>query len=203
MKGFMLAAAMALLSAHQDGVAQAKEHYVVKETKESHQHKRPKVEASTEKCAYDTLSFKVCGTYGAAFKAGWEWEQESYNLVAENSYYLLKLNLFAEQGLDLEGLFSADRLYENKTQVILDDFKTQLTIQLKRWYSLGRTCIAIYPSVEDLVFEVIIRQKFIEFSKNIIEHLWTLDNWDSIYALYLDEIDLSEATPIYVFKREF
>ena len=44
LKGFMLAAAMALLNAHWDGVAEAKEHYVVKETKESHQHKRPKVE---------------------------------------------------------------------------------------------------------------------------------------------------------------
>ncbi len=145
----------------------------------------------------------MCGTYGASVKTGWEWEQESYNLVAEQSYYQLKLNLFSEQGLDLEGLFSADRLYENRTEIILDDFKAQLTLQLKRWYNSGSTCIAIYNSIEDLVFEIIIRQKFIEASKNIVEHLWTLDNWDSPWALYLDDIELSEAVPIYVLKREY
>ena len=64
-------------------------------------------------------------------------------------------------------------------------------------------CLAVYTTIEDLVFEIILRQKFNESSKHLIEHLWTLDNWDSIYAVWLNEIELSESVPIYIFKREY
>ena len=202
MKGFMAAAALALLHNSIPAV-EAKEHYVVKETAESHQHKRPHVESSQEKCAYDTLSFKVCGTYGASVKAGWEWEQEYNDLIEDDSYYFLKLNLFSEQGLDVEGLFSADRLYEIKPEIILDDFKAQGTFQLKRWYSSGKTCIAVYSSIEDLVFEFIIRQKFVEVSKNVVEHFWTFDNWDGPWAKWFDEIALSNTIPVYILNRQY
>ena len=49
MKTFTMATVLATLSC----VNEAKEHYVVKEDVMTLDHKRPHVEATTEKCAYD------------------------------------------------------------------------------------------------------------------------------------------------------
>ena len=68
MKTYAIATALAAFS----GV-EAKVHYVVKEDVMSMDHKRPNVETTTEKCAYDKTSFRLCGTYGASVKVGWEW----------------------------------------------------------------------------------------------------------------------------------
>jgi len=46
------------------------------------------------------------------------------------------------------------------------------------------------------------RQRFLEASKHIIEHLWTFDNWISPYAMWLDDFGLSDYTPIKVFRKE-
>lgn len=46
------------------------------------------------------------------------------------------------------------------------------------------------------------RLRFLEASKNIIEHLWTLQNWDSPYAVWLDEFGLSDYTPVQLKKIE-
>jgi len=122
MKTYAMATALAALSC-----VEAKEHYVVKEDVMSMEHKRPHVEASTQKCAYDTTSFQVCGTYGASAKIGWEWEQEFYSLTDETKYYQLNLDIYSKQGIDLEGLLFADRLYSNQTSITLDEFKGLLT----------------------------------------------------------------------------
>jgi len=42
----------------------------------------------------------------------------------------------------------------------------------------------------------------LEVSKNIVEHLWTLENWDSPYAVWIDEFGLSDYTPVQVYKKE-
>jgi len=67
--GFTFALALATLS----GI-EAKEHYTVKEDVLQQEHKRPHVEESTLKCAYDTASFKLCAQYGATAKVGWLWQ---------------------------------------------------------------------------------------------------------------------------------
>jgi len=46
------------------------------------------------------------------------------------------------------------------------------------------------------------KMRFLEATKNILEHLWTLDNWISPYALWIDDFGLSDFTPIRIFKRE-
>ena len=46
------------------------------------------------------------------------------------------------------------------------------------------------------------RQRFLEASKHIIEHLWTLQNWISPYAVWLDDFGLSDYTPIKVYRKE-
>ena len=197
MKTFTMATVLATLSS-----VEAKEHYVVKEDVMTLEHKRPRVETTTEKCAYDKTSFKLCGTYGASAKIGWEWEQEYYSLTEATKYYQLNLDLYSKQGLDLEGDLFADRLFSNQTSIILDEFKGLLTIQWKHWYANTRSCIAVFYAVDDLVFEIQMRLRFLEASKNIIEHLWTLDNWDSPYAVWLDDFGLSDYTPIEIYKRE-
>ena len=78
--GFALAAAMfALLGS--DQVVDAKNTYLVKEEITTKEHVRPRVENTTERCAYDTISFRLCGKYGATASLGWEWEQEFYSLA--------------------------------------------------------------------------------------------------------------------------
>lgn len=95
-----------------------------------------------------------------------------------------------------------DRLYSNKTNIDLEDFKSLLTVQWQHYYANKRSCIGVFYAIDDLVFKITMKMKFLEASKNIIEHFWTLDNWTSPYALYLDYFDLSDDTPITMFKRE-
>ena len=95
-----------------------------------------------------------------------------------------------------------DRLYSNKTNIDLEDFKSLLTVQWQHYYANKRSCIGVFYAIDDLVFKITMQMKFLEASKNIIEHFWTLDNWTSPYALYLDYFDLSDYTPITMFKRE-
>ena len=60
----------------------------------------------------------------------------------------------------------------------------------------------MFYAIDDLVFEIQMRMRFLEASKNIIEHLWTLDNWDSPWALYIDDFGLSDYIPIKMYKLE-
>lgn len=49
-----------------------------------------------EKCAYDTVSLRLCANYGATAKVGWEWQQEYYSLVnaLETKSYTIKLDFY-------------------------------------------------------------------------------------------------------------
>lgn len=182
---------------------EAKEHYVIKEDVAQKEHKRPKVEqGETEVCYKDEESFKLCGTYGASAKVGWEWQQEFYKITEAEKYYSLNLDLYSKQGLNLDGVFFADRLYSNETNITLDSFKALVSLRWKHFYSTGRSCIAGLYAIDDLVFEIKMRMKFLEASKIIIQHPWTLDQWDSPYAVWLDAFDLSDSTPILLKKIE-
>lgn len=181
---------------------QAKEHYVVKEEITTKDHVRPNVEATTQRCAYDTASFRLCGQYGAQAQVGWEWVQEFYALSEEEKSYKLKLELFTKQGLDLTGLLFAERLYQNELFVTLTDFKMLLTFQLTRWYKSNRLCFAMFYALDELIFDIIMRMRFPEANKRVIETPWTMDNWTSPYALWLDEWGLSDYAPIEIYKKE-
>lgn len=114
----------------------------------------------------------------------------------------MRLDLFSSQGLDLQGLLFTERLYSNITDVTLPPFKILFTIQMTRFYANELLCIGIFYAIDDLVLEVTMKQKFLEAYKNIIENPWTLDNWDSPYALYFDELELSDYEPISIYKKE-
>jgi len=70
MKAGVLAAAVAMAAL----TTQAKEQYIVKEDITTKEHLRPNVEATTDRCAYNTASFRLCGKYGAQAQIGWEWK---------------------------------------------------------------------------------------------------------------------------------
>jgi len=95
MKTYTMATALAAMYASSNFV-DAKEHYVVKEDVMTLEHSRPHVETTTEKCAYDTTSFRLCGKYGASAKIGWEFEQEFYDLTDATKYYQLNLDLYSK-----------------------------------------------------------------------------------------------------------
>ena len=73
---------------------------------------------------------------------------------------------------------------------------------MKHWYSHGITCMAVYYSIDDLVFLISLKMRFIEISKTLRETIWTIDNYTSPWALYIDEFGLSDNTPIKIFKKE-
>lgn len=110
--------------------------------------------------------------------------------------------MYTKQGLDLTGLLFADRLYQNELFVTLQDFKMLFTFQLTRWYFSNRLCFAMYYALDELVFDVIMRMRFPEANKRVIETPWTMDNWTSQYALWLDDFGLSDYAPIEIYKKE-
>ena len=59
----------------------AKDHYIVKpEVHRMDTHSRPDVQAyNCKTCLADKDNTKVCLTYGANLKTGWEWDQEWYD----------------------------------------------------------------------------------------------------------------------------
>ena len=73
---------------------------------------------------------------------------------------------------------------------------------MTRWYYNKRLCAAIFYAIDDLIFEITMRMRFLEASKNIIETPWTLENWDSPWALWIDTFGLSDYAPITLRKRE-
>lgn len=66
----------------------------------------------------------------------------------------------------------------------------------------NRLCFAVYYALDELLFDVIMRMRFPEASKNVIHSPWTLDNWTSQYALWLDDFGLSDYAPITLYKKE-
>ena len=110
--------------------------------------------------------------------------------------------MFTRQGIDLEGLFFADRLFSNETTIELEPFKYLASFQFTKWYANDRSCVTVLYALDDLVFEISMRLRFLEISKNIVETPWTLDNWDSPYAVWIDDFGLSDYSVIRLFKRE-
>ena len=99
MKNLFLATAIALCALN----VSAKEHYLVKpEAHRMNNHRRPDVQQySCKTCLADKEYTKVCLTYGANLKVGWEWDQDWYDdPVTTNiadGYYSIELQFYTEQ----------------------------------------------------------------------------------------------------------
>ena len=68
----------------------------------------------------------------------------------------------------------------------MDPFQILYTFQMTRWNYNKRLCAAIFYAIDDFILEVKMRMRFLEASKNILETPWTLENWDSPWALWID-----------------
>ena len=171
--GFALALGLMALSC-----VEAKNRYVVKEDATTKEHKRPKVEQSyTQNCYADYASFRLCAEYGTQVEIGWEWKQEFYQVTEADKYYSINLELYSSQQLNVEGEFYTDRLYSNVTDITLDRFQGIIGLQYKYYYNSGDgwLCYAGYYAIDDLVFEITTKQRFLEAHKNLITNLWSLD----------------------------
>jgi len=98
--------------------------------------------------------------------------------------------------MDIEGIFFAERLWSNQTFINAEPFKLLFTTQITRWYYNQRLCTAIFYAIDDLILEITMRMRFLEASKNVLETPWTLENWDSPWALWFDNLGLSDYAPI-------
>ena len=90
------------------------------------------------------------------------------------------------------GLLFTERLYRNETDITLPPFKILFTVQMTRYYKSELLCLAVFYAIDDLVFTITMKQKFLEAYKHLIEVPWSLDNWDSPYALWFDSLELSD-----------
>ena len=105
--------------------------------------------------------------------------------------------------MDLQGLLTTSRLYENITDITLAPFKALMTIQMTRYYFDELLCFGMFYAIDDLFFEITMKQKFLEGYKDILITPWTLYNYDSMYAKYFDHLELSDNETISVWKREY
>jgi hypothetical protein len=73
----------------------------------------------------------------------------------------------------------------------VEDFKSLLSMEIYYFYESRRTCIFSYTTVDDFSIVANISMQFIQCDKDVIATLWTTENWTGMYALWLDECDLS------------
>lgn len=134
-------------------------------------------------------------TYGAAWQTGWEFDQEWYDdpdtVDIKDGQYKLAAEIYSRQSFAFASLFDVDRLYYNNTQFTVESFKALLSLEVYYFYESRRTCIFSYTTIDDFTIIMEVQQRLIQCYKDVIQTLWTLDNWTSIYAQYIDKCDMS------------
>jgi hypothetical protein len=190
------------------GLVSAKDTVIVKENAAQLSHKRPEVQAyDCKKCLVEEEDTLLCTTYGTSVKVGWEWSQEWYDdpttLNYKDGWYQLGLEFYSQQGGGTSVLFDVEKFYYNDFQVTVDTFKAKTRLETKYYYTSHRTCVYGYYFYEDFLAQVEMAMSFPECYKDFIYCLWSLDNWTSKWALWLDECDMSSAEDIDIYKKDF
>lgn len=186
----------------------AKDLVVVKEDPTALSHKRPEVqEYECRKCLYEEEDTALCTTYGTQVKIGWEWSQEWYDdpttIDVKDGWYQLGLEFFSQQGGGASVLLDIEKFYYNNFQLTMDTFKAKARLETKYYYDSKRTCVYGYRFYEDFLAQVEMSMRFQECYKNFVNCLWSLDNWTSKWALWLDECSDSSEEDIDMYKRDF
>ena len=130
-------------------LASAKDHYVVKpEVHRMLSHRRPDVQQSDCKtCLVDKDNTKVCLTYGANLKVGWEWDQDWYDdPVTPNvadGFYNIEVEFYTKQGFQTDIWIFLDRIFEMDLDFEIDDFDVGFTIAYKYFRASKRSCFTV------------------------------------------------------------
>jgi len=161
--------------------------------------------ATTEKCVVDKEQMEVCFSFGAALKVGWEWEQDSvYPSDTEGltqGQYTFDLNIYSEQEAEFEFKLFLDRLLSFTPSFTIDKFKAALKLGVNYFYDTNRMCFYGVLSLEDFNVDTKMRLALITWRKNVIESLWSYDNWSSREALIFDDISLSSEEEVTLWER--
>lgn len=189
---FTTAASVAMV-----GLANAKEHLVVKpDVHRMDSHRRPDVQAyNCKTCLADSDNTKVCATYGANLKAGWEWDQDWYDNpltpAVADGFYDIELQLFTEQGFATSLWLFLDRAFELDLDFELEEFDLGFTIGFKYWRESKRSCFSVYRYVDNFLMLLNMTMRFPSCYKDILASLWCFDNWTGKDAKIIDKCELS------------
>lgn len=67
----------------------------------------------------------------------------------------------------------------------MERFKAKFTVVAKYFHDSRRTCVESFTYVDDFYLQVEMSQKFPECWKDVIDCLWSTDNWTGAYAKYI------------------
>jgi len=186
----------------------AKDHYVVKpEVHRMDTHRRPDVQAyNCKTCLADKDNTKVCLTYGANLKAGWEWNQDWYDDPltpnVKDGYYDLELQFYTEQGFATSLWLFLDRVFELDADMEFEEFDLGFTIAFKYWRQSKRSCFSVYRYLDNFLFLLTMSMRFPECYKDIISSLWNFDNWTGKDAKIIDKCQFSSDELIEMYRYE-
>ena len=148
----------------------AKDRLIVEENFNDKAIYRPSVDSPACKvCALDDEFNKVCINYGANLKVGWKIDQDWYddptivtvvpkvapfdktNIThfAYDGWYKFGLQIYSDQGGALATLIDLDKLWYNKIDFFIEQFKANIGFEVKYYYATRRTCIGAYNSLDD------------------------------------------------------
>ena len=189
--------AMAAVMAQDALAAQTKETIIVKEDPKELKH-RPAVSATNNQwCAVEADDLEVCFDFGVGLKIGWEFDQKWYDNTSTpdelDGYYTFMLSLYSEQEVNLEFHLFVQRLIDIVLSGELSEFQFQFNAGFNYNYDTQSTCCFAQVAIDDFFLKTFLELAIVQFYKDVIESLWTIDNWSSRWALFFDEIELSNS----------
>lgn len=129
---------------------------------------------------------------GVGLVVGWDWLQESTvprNTATLSGRQSIKFNIYSQQQADLAFELNATDIFRMRPAAQIARFRVDFTNGLNYFYDSGRACFFGYlDATDDTSVAITLVIQMIEFSKNIVENFWTLDNWISNEARLLDRV---------------
>lgn len=104
------------------------------------------------------------------------------------------MNIYSEQEAEAEINLFLDRVFKFDPAFQLDKFKAMVRFGLNYFYTNKRMCFFGILSVKSFKMDATLKMAFPTLKKNIIDTLWSFDNWASRDAKFLDEIALSSSS---------
>ena len=185
----------------------SKEQFVVTEDTRHVDSAHPRTTAtSNQYCAVNQDDLKVCFDFGVGLKIGWEFVQTVFEDTSQpepldgTSYYDFTLRFYTEQEVDLEFNFFMQRLVELWLSGELTQSKLELDLSSIFHYVSKRNCWYATINFESFYVKFLWEMALVQFYKNIIESLWTIDNWASKWALFFDELEMSQTEVIEIWE---
>lgn len=139
---------------------------------------------------------QVCVEFLVGAQIGWEFEQSwssgTTDEILDGTYEFI-LSLFLETEGDAKFKTLLARLFEFVFNTELSKFKLGLDMGFKYYYVSYRTCMYGSFVIQDFDLTLSMLFELMEFHKEIISSLWTIDNWAAPEATFFDEFELSSS----------